>query len=754
MKFWIAFLLFLSSIFNVNACGPWYPYGEETRFSLLYPGWFDNGGLSEFYYSADIIAESYEFSAENDQNVLDWWELIDKNVDKSSVFHVLYGLSTQEILEAKSEAFIDALKYKGKEEYIDYLVFAKTYSHLNAYNYNYWERNDSHNDSMRELAADLAIQKAVNSTEEQLKRRYAFLALRFQYYNNNKEEVLSIYQEYFQGKGTLAIDRWAEFHRLSYEDNPVKRNLRVAQLFNSVHSKRRSLWNLFDIQTPMENVLALATTNREKANVHAMYILRQQGKTFEDIQEIHRLNPENELLNFHIIREVNKLENWILGPEITAFEPVIYPHETPYDIENEIIQERIQEDRMYAHELMDWLIINQNSINHEVYTSSIATLSLITKTYSIGIEAIEKHRFESSDLKNWKDNMLILLNAHDQKKPNFKSLCIDSLTLSGEQLNNKFIFAIGRRLEFSGNLTEAILMFSHLNSDYRYDSFVWHESNGLAAYNIDFYSNVFDYFDANYSAKEVEKSWKAIYKSKYDGLGTSLKSDRYNWLDLIGTKYLREENLKKSISTWEKLPNEYWYSDARNYDDYLQANPFYSDFYSSHKPTKGDTVSYTKLEIAQELQKRIQKSKRLKGNEKAKVLFEIANCYYNMTQYGNSWMMKRYYWSIYNYNTIYADNEDFNTCFNAIDYYLRAKKAATSGDFKALCLRMAGKCEKFALRFNTNYGEYENQEVVSYGDYIYLNNEYFNQLQKEFPNDHEELMSNCFSFDRYYNSIK
>jgi len=106
-----------------------------------------------------------------------------------------------------------------------------------------------------------------------------------------------------------------------------------------------------------------------------------------------------------------------------------------------------------------------------------------------------------------------------------------------------------------------------------------------------------------------------------------------------------------------------------------------------------------------------------------------------MTQYGNSWMMKRYYWSMNNYNTIYADNIDFNTCVNAKKYYMLAKQATQSSDFQALCLRMAGKCESLSTRFNKN-------------------NKYYNQLKKEFPNDQEELLTNCFSFERYWESLK
>jgi hypothetical protein len=252
MKCWIAFLLFSSSFSTTLACGRWYPWGESTRFSLLYPGWFDNGGLSEFYYSADYIAEPYHLSAANDKNTLDWWKLVDQSVDKKLVFHTIYGLSSKEVIDGKNQPMIKALREKKGAAYIDYIVFAKTYSHLNNSD-NYWERDKDHMDSLRKVAAGIALNKANKTTDEWLKRRYAFLALRFHFYSNHEKDVVELYNRYFKGKSDWAIDRWAEYHRLHFEENSSKKNLRVAQLFASVHSKRHGLWILFNNKVRIES---------------------------------------------------------------------------------------------------------------------------------------------------------------------------------------------------------------------------------------------------------------------------------------------------------------------------------------------------------------------------------------------------------------------------------------------------------------------------------------------------------------------
>jgi hypothetical protein len=744
MKYWIAFLLFLSSFSSVLACGPWYPYGEDTRFTLLYPGWFDNGSLSEFYYSADRIAEPYIRSAENDKNTLDWWNLVNQSIDKEIVFHTIYGLSTKEVIEQKNQPMIEALRKKKGETYIDYLVFAKTYSHLNN-NQDYWERNQSQQDELREEAAETALNKVASTNDEWLKRRYAFLALRFYFYSKNETKVVAIYDKFFKGKSQWAIDRWAEFHSLRYESKAARKGFRVAQLFKSVDSKRPILLHHFPTKLPKEQVLEYAKKNNEKANIHAMYILREKGKTLEELKTIYKLDPTNELLKFLIVREVNKLENWVLGPEITAYEPVINQYDDELNIEDKVLKERIKEDRLYAKELLNWLMNKATKVDPDLRAASIAVLSLITNQEEIGIKKMTKHRFALKKLTVWRKNMLILLKARTLKNPELDLFELDNLFLVDYKVKNAMIFALGRTFEFQNNLKSAILLYAHLNNSNNRTTFTWSESNGRTSYNDDYYYSGFDYFDANYTAEQVERSWSEIQEiAKQDKnalLINPLFSYKWEWYDMVGTKHLREEQLEQAIKIWQQIPEEYWYSEAWNYDDYLQANPFYANFYSSHKKTKGDTISFTKLETAQELQKRIKKSEKLKGDEKAKVLFDIANCYFNMTQYGNSWMMKRYYWSQNTYNTIYSDNEDYNRCLNAKKYYLAAKDATNSSEFEALCLRMAGRCESYSIRFDEDWKNLDK-------------NKYYQQLKKYYPEDESELLTNCHSFEKYYASIK
>ena len=68
---------------------------------------------------------------------------------------------------------------------------------------------------------------------------------------------------------------------------------------------------------------------------------------------------------------------------------------------------------------------------------------------------------------------------------------------------------------------------------------------------------------------------------------------------------------------------------------------------------------------------------------------------------------------------------------------------------------MKGRCEKHQLSFDApNSWDFDYDDVGGYRNYIYSNNKSYNKLQKEFPDDAKELMSNCFSFERYFAKLE
>lgn len=761
MRHWILSFFFLISAKLLIACGGWYPFGEEVRFSLLHPQLFDDGGMLPFYYSADYIYDSYEHTSSSDRNVDDWYRFAQGKVSKEDVFNAVYRLTAKEILDKGSkDPFVVQLMKQGSVEELKYLAFAKRYSHLNTVWDDPWERGDDQIDKKRATAMKKALKLSKQASNSELKRRYAFQALRFAYYNHDPRKVKQLYESYFEGHSELVIDKWATYFFIHQQESSNERNFALTQLFADIPSKRFGIFTLFDWEASKDEIMAFATTDKERANVIAMYAIRRQDRSLSVLKEIHQLDPNNSLLAFLMIRELNKVEDWVLGPIYTTYAPVMRPGMNAYSADQQLIRAAAQEDQLYAKELLSWLNQNKTLFSGDLYQSVAATLEFCVDDHQAAYNRLKGVTFQSPEREDWRKHMLGMLKIANGG--DLGSIDLERFLKTNYAFKDRFIFMLGRLFEYRDELGNAALLYSQLNNDREdWTWFTWAEPRGYATYNISFYYDYFDYFDANYTAdqlSEVLAYAKKVHASNSNkplgALSEKILKDEIRLKDLIGTKYLREDNLKQSIVWLKQVPETYWESDDRAYAHFLGANPFYAHFYSEHAKTEGDTIHYTKYEIAKQLYDMLEKAKLQQGNEKANTLYHIANCYFNMTSYGNSWMMRRSWWSTNVYNTIYVDNDEFNKCLKAEAYYMKAYEASNSEKVKALCLRMAGRCESYRIYFEEEYDyDFDYDQVGGYDEYLFNKNTLYKRLKREFPQYERELITNCYSFNRFYKSI-
>ena len=86
---------------------------------------------------------------------------------------------------------------------------------------------------------------------------------------------------------------------------------------------------------------------------------------------------------------------------------------------------------------------------------------------------------------------------------------------------------------------------------------------------------------------------------------------------------------------------------------------------------------------------------------------------------------------------------------------MKAYDLATTDKQKALCLRMAGRCEKYDLMFEAPYSwDFDYDAYGGYYAYFYSKNTSYQRLEQQFPMDADDLLSNCFSFQRYFAELK
>jgi hypothetical protein len=364
--------------------------------------------------------------------------------------------------------------------------------------------------------------------------------------------------------------------------------------------------------------------------------------------------------------------------------------------------------------------------------------------------------------KRFKEMLLSLDNVHSSENPDLKNALVQETLQKEASLNhNKFVFAIARELEFKKNTTDAAYLFSKLNNnlDYYYEDapiqneVYWRPNGVQSSWFLNYYYDYFLYLNDAYSTDEMSDLISDIKKpdsqtSDFEQWKKETLSKEIDRLyDLLGTKFIREDKLNAALNAFEMVNDTLWKSEYYPFKTYLNSNPFYTNFYLEHSKTPMDTVVFTKESITRKLINLKSDFQSTSGNKKAYAAFHIANCYFNMTQYGNSWMMRRYAWSQNFLESPLVDNFEFFECQLAKKYYLEAYNSASSKQYKALSLRMAGRCEKYKLQFDNRNND------VEYGNNKQFINSYYIKLRNQFPEHYDELMSNCESFTPYYKSI-
>jgi len=766
MKNYQVFILLLLSSFTGYSCG-FYPYGEDVRYCFFRPEFFNMYKYSGFDYNSNYF-EPGKVYRENDIEPNDelWYIYCKAEVPVAAIHSALYDIAVRDFNKQSRNEMLKYL-YRIKDyAALDYLLFAKKCEVLNGFYDDPWERNEYAALPQRNKLISEAKSRAKSVTNRQLSLRYTFLAIRLGYYNQDKNEIISLYNTVFANiEDKDIITYYSLYFRTLVEDDKAAASFLAAQVFANAPEKRFMVSQSFDTSIPLEQILEFTKTPVEKANVYALAAIKTPDRALDKIVQVYKNNPFTDVLPFLILREVNKLEDWIYTPYYTLFSPGVTLGPDDYTSLN-IIDSRISRDRAYAAEVLDFVASINNSATTDYYflNAAKAQLQFTAKQYTGCLETIKK--FRKSEIPNTLYNELQLI----------KALAITSLQLPGgaiipdeiksiilkNQKNQKFLFALGRELEYKGNTSDAALLYSKLNNGQQYEegddlfdnAAYWQaRRKGRSDNYEDFYTNYFSYINTIYTPYQLTLLIDDIKNNTAtDGFSewkySYLKTRIPKLYDLLGTKYMRQDNLDMALNNFKNVPYGYWqqnYSlwernEDESYGNEFDKNPFYQIKYTPDFIPIRDNISLNKYNMTKQLIDYSNKANDVNEQNRDYYYFLVANCYYNMTHYGNSWMMKRFFWTTNYYITPLEDEAEFKQSNFSKKYYLEAFKHAKTKKFKALCLRMAALCDSNRLNYALidDFGATPDVSI------------YYKQLKKQFPEYYQELTGNCTAFADYF----
>jgi hypothetical protein len=403
-----------------------------------------------------------------------------------------------------------------------------------------------------------------------------------------------------------------------------------------------------------------------------------------------------------------------------------------------MLRNRSEKERLYAKKVLQFI----NSVDYsKIYDISLwkaaeIQLLFITKDYKTCLNKIMSFEKKYSKEKCYSQieqiKALCIISDQEAGKaiiPNvIKPIILKNLN------DNRFLFALGRELEFRQNIQDGLAFISYntkkqYNSFYQNENFYkstieWKGNRILTSGNLKYFYEYFDYLDFVYSADDLQKIVNKLNtkftEQFYATIYAQLLQDKNYLTDLLGTKYIRENRLYDALKTFESISSKYW---EENYNPWerdkfktdvsFDLNPFYDIKYTPSFIPHEEKFLVTKLSVTKHLIKYLELASNSKTEHRDYYYFLVANCYLSMTQYGHSWMMRRYFSTTdftHGNNESYIDDIEYRNGYLAQQYYHLAYKYAKTNQFKALCLRM----EDFAidnidskfLKLKTNYPEY------------------------------------------------
>jgi hypothetical protein len=274
--------------------------------------------------------------------------------------------------------------------------------------------------------------------------------------------------------------------------------------------------------------------------------------------------------------------------------------------------------------------------------------------------------------------------------------------------------------------------------------------------------NAIRYLRDSMNSKEVEQLYALMHsssKTKWETYLTANNSfSKDDVSDVAGTAYLRELDYDNA-ERWLKQVNAKYYK-AEPYTTYMAANPFADLLYDTHAPTNQDTEKYTKLSFVQKMKQLNAQSTAGNNEQKAKACFQMANGLYQMSYWGNSWMLAAYYWSGNDGLTPKLKNgsweREYYGVYKAEAYYLKARAFTKDANLKARCTWMAAKCAQKQADVPTyeTYKDYDAYEKASaaYAKNIRIN-KYFQEFAAGYSNTavYKEVFNSCVYLKDYVN---
>lgn len=603
-----------------------------------------------------------------------------------------------------------------------------------------------------------------------IKLRLAYQVLRLAHYSKRYTECLRLYDELVKPNTTPSVlqdlSLGLKAGALMHLDRKAEAAVIFSQLFSKSELKRISNYMSFDWSVKRFDeknrnaCLALCKTNEDKANLLGLFALGSNRDELNTLKKIYQLSPNAALLEILTVREMNKLEEYYFTPAL-QFEKGAKQASINYNTidRNDTTYLAYRKETTAFASFCQQVAGNKAVTDKGLYALAAAHATLISGDYPSArklLDDAKKLKLSTRLQDQWAmSNLLLTINAKESMDAAFERQLLPSLQWLEKKAatdaeyarfyRRLFTDVLSIKYKKTNNAKEVLCIgvAGWINEKYVKDGWGYFGPGALTILRYQM------------TAPQVEQLIQLMESKKLNDFEqylvthNSFSKDDVN--DVAGTTWLRQFDFAAAEKWFAKVSPAYYKQDP--YTTYLAANPFADLIEDTHAPTKQDTEKYTKLTFARKMWGLEQEAKTMKEPDRqAKAYYELAKGLYQMSYWGNSWLLVHYDWSgndgLHGANELQPGDKEYYGVYKAEEYYKKAFDLTTDKNFKARCLFMMAKCDQKQIPVPAwsdykEYGDYEKAQQA-YSKNI-MANKHFPILAKEYSTTafYKEAFNTC-----------
>jgi hypothetical protein len=492
----------------------------------------------------------------------------------------------------------------------------------------------------------------------------------------------------------------------------------------------------------IEKTLNLAQNNQERATILGISILNNPGRTLPTLQQMVTLDSKNTMLSFLVLREVNKLEDWLLTTGLTLNTPSIRAGFS-YDVNrDDYLRVNFDSDMKYLNNVISVVQqLHQQAIGEEKQFYMLALVHLFTMAENNSAALAMLNSSNSKMPVDFQrqasiENLILLSSGNSLSNPENRNkagkifMSLDSLE-QNKQMNSMTMYSLCQRYGqamFAQNDLMRSILFLNLSDDYKsgrwyYDN-NWRDNNEQTD-EFDYYTLA--YMDQSATPADIDKLIEFINSNKTESLEKFLALQNLPSInqckELKGSKLFREGNFREAEKVWQELPSSWWKENGE-FHDYLSGNLFKPDDLHRGEILNNKLSNSNSINKAAILHRMIemQDSAETASSDRYKYKLKLAHAWFNVSYYGNNWILAHYYKSCETHaeksffgfagipNNILADSSNYIQLGTARKLYREVATVAPDAELRCEAMTMLQYIEYLLFVDEYRY-DWENKHV-------------------------------------------